>query len=102
SLVRLVDLPPAAAPADGGGAAPHTIYNIGNHTPIALKRFIGVLEAALGREASKRYLPMQPGEGLATYADAGRLARVTGFPPLTPLGEGIARFVAWYRAYHGG
>jgi UDP-glucuronate 4-epimerase len=101
ALVRLVDLPPAkdAAPS-GGGNAPHTIYNIGNHTPIALKRFIGVLEAALGREAGKRYLPIQPGDVPATYADVERLARVTGFAPRTPIEEGMARFVAWYRAYH--
>jgi UDP-glucuronate 4-epimerase len=101
ALVRLVDLPPGAeASGRDGGSAPHILYNIGNHTPIALRRFIGVLEAALGREAGKRYLPMQPGEVLATYADVGRLAGATGFSPRTPIEEGIARFVAWYRAYH--
>jgi UDP-glucuronate 4-epimerase len=102
ALVRLIDLPPAARLRSGsdGANAPHTIYNVGNHTPITLKRFIGVIEAALGREASKRYLPMQPGDVPATYADVERLARVTGFAPRTPIEEGIARFVAWYRAYH--
>jgi UDP-glucuronate 4-epimerase len=103
ALVRLIDLPPAVA-ADGAGAgtavAPHTIYNIGNHTPITLERFISVLEEALGRSASKRYLPMQPGEVLATYADVERLARATGFAPSTPIEEGMARFAAWFRAYH--
>jgi UDP-glucuronate 4-epimerase len=100
-LARLVDLPPVPAAASGGGHnAPHTIYNIGNHTPITLKRFIGVIEAALGREASKRYLPMQPGDVLATYADVERLVRATGFAPRTPIEDGIARFVAWYRAYY--
>ena len=43
---------------------------------------------------------MQPGDVLATYADVERLARVTGFAPRTPIEEGIARFVAWFRAYH--
>jgi UDP-glucuronate 4-epimerase len=102
ALVRLIDLPPAAPSRSGsdGANAPHTVYNVGNHTPIALKRFIGVIEAALGREAGKRYLPMQPGDVLATCADVERLARVTGFAPRTPIEEGIARFVAWYRAYH--
>jgi UDP-glucuronate 4-epimerase len=101
ALVRLVDLPPAAA-AGGTGAqvVPHTIYNIGNHTPITLKAFIATLEAALGQEAEKRYLPMQPGDVPATYADVGRLASVTGFAPDTPIEAGIARFVAWYRAYY--
>ncbi|MBO0763543.1 MAG: NAD-dependent epimerase/dehydratase family protein [Hyphomicrobiaceae bacterium] len=96
ALVRLIDLPPVIG-ATGGA---HTIYNVGNHTPITLERFISVIEAALGREASKRYLPMQPGEVLATYADVERLARITGFAPRTTIEEGIARFVAWYRTYH--
>jgi UDP-glucuronate 4-epimerase len=106
ALVRLIDLPPTARPAHDaegnrpGGAAPHTLYNIGNHTPITLERFIATIEAALGREASKRYLPMQPGEVLATYADVERLSQATGFAPRTPIEEGVARFVAWFRAYH--
>jgi UDP-glucuronate 4-epimerase len=101
ALVRLVDLPPAAGSQGGSGStARHTIYNIGNHTPIALERFIGVIEVAVGRQASKRYLPMQPGDVPATFADVERLARVTGFAPRTPIEEGVARFVAWYRAYH--
>jgi UDP-glucuronate 4-epimerase len=102
ALVRLIDLPPAGeADAAGAGRAPHALYNIGNHTPIALKRFIATIEAALGREAQKRYLPMQPGDVLATFADVERLARVAGFTPRTPIEEGIARFVAWYRGYYG-
>jgi UDP-glucuronate 4-epimerase len=105
ALVRLVDLPPTTGASGAQGSqrglgAPHTFYNIGSHTPIPLKRFIATLEAALGREAEKRYLPMQPGDVPATYADVGRLNRVTGFAPRTPIEAGIARFVAWYRAYY--
>jgi UDP-glucuronate 4-epimerase len=104
ALVRLVDLPPSTGAGvsgdQGDGGAPHTIYNIGNHTPITLKRFIATLEAALGREAEKRYLPMQPGDVPATYADVERLSRVTGFAPRTPIDAGLGRFVAWYRAYY--
>jgi UDP-glucuronate 4-epimerase len=102
ALVRLIDIPPAEEAAAAGVApAPHTLYNIGNHTPITLKRFIATIEAALGREAQKCYLPMQPGDVPATYADVERLTRVAGFAPRTPIEEGIARFVAWFRAYHG-
>ena len=57
--------------------------------------------AALGRKADKRYLPMQPGDVPATWADVERLARATGFAPKTTIEDGIARFVAWYRTYHG-
>ena len=65
-----------------------------------LGHFIAVLESALGREARKRYLPMQPGDVPITYADVERLARVTGFSPRTTIEEGIPRFVKWYRHYH--
>lgn len=103
AIVRLMDRPPSAAVPDAvTGKAPHQIYNIGNHTPVPLERFIAAIEAALGRTAIKRYLPMQAGDVPETFADVGRLARVTGFQPSTPLEDGIARFVAWYRAYHGG
>jgi UDP-glucuronate 4-epimerase len=102
ALVRLIDLPPARdAEAANPTGAPHTIFNIGNRTPIDLERFVGTLEAALGRKAHKRYLPMQPGDVPATWADTERLFRVTGFAPATPLEDGLARFVAWYRSYHG-
>lgn len=102
ALVRLVDLPPGQDARDlNPTLAPHIIYNVGNHTPIELERFIAVLEAALGRDAQKRYLPMQPGDVLETYADVTRLSRATGFAPHTRIEDGIARFVEWFRSYHG-
>jgi UDP-glucuronate 4-epimerase len=100
ALVRLIALPPAAAGDGGEPAAPHAIYNLGNHTPVELERFIAAIETALGRRAHRRYLPMQPGDVPATWADVERLTRATGFAPHTSIEDGIARFVAWYRAYH--
>lgn len=76
-------------------------YNIGNHQPVELERFIEILEGALGVKADKRYLPMQPGDVPATYADVDDLMRDISFRPDTPLEEGIGKFVAWYREYHG-
>jgi UDP-glucuronate 4-epimerase len=95
-IVRVLALPPAAAP----GAAPHAIYNIGNHDAIELESFIGELERLLGRRAVKEYLPMQAGDVPATFASIDRLAAATGFAPTTPIAEGLARFVAWYREYY--
>jgi len=100
ALVRLVELPPRAGADGAASAAPHIIYNIGNHTPIELERFIAAIEAALGRKADKRYLPMQPGDVPATWADVERLSRATGFSPKTTIEDGVARFVSWYRTYH--
>ncbi|NJO22128.1 MAG: NAD-dependent epimerase/dehydratase family protein [Sphingomonadales bacterium] len=102
ALIRLIDVPPGDDARDNNPTrAPHIIYNIGNHTPIELERFIAALESALGRQAHKRYLPMQPGDVPATYADIERLSRVTGFAPRTTIEDGIVRFVEWFRAYHG-
>ncbi len=95
-VIRVLARPPAA---DGDGA-PHAIYNIGNHEAVALETFIATLERLLGRQAIKEYAPMQPGDVPATYASIDRLAAVTGFSPSTPLAEGLARFVAWYRDYY--
>ena len=90
----------AKAPDQGRSNAPWRVYNIGNHEPVELLRFIELLEQALGRKAVKNMLPMQPGDVAETCADVDALARDTGFRPGTPLAEGVRKFVAWYRSYH--
>ena len=62
-------------------------------------RFIELLEDCLGRKAIKTFLPMQPGDVPATWADCEALAQVTGFRPHTPMEEGVRRFADWYLAY---
>ena len=81
--------------------APYRIYNIGNHRPVRLTEFIGILERALGRSAQMRLLPMQPGDVASTYADTDDLRRDVGFAPDTPLERGIGAFVKWYREFYG-
>ena len=88
-------------PDPGTSAAPYRLYNIGNNNPVELLYLIEVLENALGRKAEKNYLPMQPGDVPATYADVDDLSRDVGFRPATSIEEGVARFVAWYRDYFG-
>jgi UDP-glucuronate 4-epimerase len=63
--------------------------------------FVAAIETAVGREAKKVFLPMQPGDVPKTFANVDDLVRDVGFKPSTPLTEGIARFVAWYRSYYG-
>jgi UDP-glucuronate 4-epimerase len=106
AIVRLLPLAPeapvatAAPPDPAAPAARHCIYNVGNHAPVALGEFIAVIEAALGRKAQRRLLPMQPGDVPVTYADVARLAAAVDFSPATPLEEGIRRFVTWYRQFY--
>jgi UDP-glucuronate 4-epimerase len=122
-IVKLIDKPPAAGKKrdetrnvsmddrrdDNQGAnrdepgtsfAPYKIYNIGNSKPVPLMRFISALETALGKEADKIYLDMQPGDVPRTYADVSELERDIGFKPSTSIEDGLARFVDWYLEYH--
>ena len=87
-------------PNPGTSSAPFKIYNIGNQTPVALKRYIEVLEQALGKTAQKNLLPMQQGDLPDTWADVEALARDVGYRPATNLETGVKRFVEWYLAYY--
>ena len=87
-------------PDPGTSAAPARVYNIGNHQPVELLRFIEVLEKAIGKKADKKLMPIQPGDVPATYADIDDLARDVGFKPATPIEVGIPRFVTWYREFY--
>jgi UDP-glucuronate 4-epimerase len=78
----------------------YRVYNIGNNQPVALTRFIEVLEGELGISAEKDLQPLQPGDVPATYADIDDLYEAVGFTPKTRIEEGIRRFVAWYKEYY--
>ena len=88
-------------PDPATAAAPHRVFNIGNSQPIELLRFIEVMEQALGKEATKDFQPMQPGDVVATAADTQALEKWVGFRPSTPIEEGVDRFAGWYKDYFG-
>jgi UDP-glucuronate 4-epimerase len=85
------------APDPGTSRAPYRLYNIGNNSPVQLLRMIQALEHALGREALKVMLPMQPGDVPSTYADMDDLMQDVGFRPATSIEDGVGRFVQWYK-----
>jgi UDP-glucuronate 4-epimerase len=89
------------APDPAISSAPYRLYNIGNNRPVTLLDFIATIEKALGKKAKMNMLPMQKGDVEATYADIDALRDAVGFSPSTPIEDGIARFVAWYREYYG-
>ena len=89
------------APDAASSDAPYRIYNIGNHELVELMAFIETIENAAGKKAVKNMLPMQAGDVVATYADIEELRQAVGFAPHTPLKEGVAKFVAWFRGYYG-
>jgi len=88
-------------PDDGRASPPHRLYNLGNHRAEPLMRFIELIEAACGRKAEINLTDMQPGDVPETYADIEASRRDLGFAPKTTIEEGIPKFVAWYRDYHG-
>ncbi|ACV69781.1 NAD-dependent epimerase [Desulfohalobium retbaense] len=90
-----------ARPDPGSSPAPYKLYNIGNNNSVELERFIEVVESCLGKKAKKDYLPLQPGDVPATYADVDDLMADVGFRPNTPIEEGVANFVSWYMSYYG-
>jgi len=80
--------------------APYKVYNIGAQTPVHLLKFIETLESALGIEAKKELLPMQPGDVPDTYADVSSLVEDTGYQPSTDVETGVKAFVDWYRDFY--
>ncbi|MDE2414147.1 MAG: NAD-dependent epimerase [Comamonadaceae bacterium] len=88
------------APHPGASQAPYRIFNIGNSSPTLLIDLITALEAALGITAVKHLLPIQPGDMRSTAADTSALAAWVGFTPATPVHEGVARFVHWYKGFY--
>jgi UDP-glucuronate 4-epimerase len=89
-----------AHPTPASSRAPYRVYNIGNHQPVQLARYIEVLEQALGLSATKNLLPMQPGDVPDTHADVDELMHDVGYAPNTPIEQGVRRFVDWYREYY--
>jgi len=85
----------------GPDGTPHRLYNLGNNRSEQLMRFIQVLEEALQRRATIDFQPLQTGDVPETYADIDASIRDFGFNPVTPIDQGIPRFVDWYKDYHG-
>ena len=90
----------SAQPDPATSAAPYRLYNIGNQSPVELMRFIELLEESLGKKAEKNLLPMQAGDVPDTWADVENLVADVGYRPETPLEQGVAQFVEWYREYY--
>jgi UDP-glucuronate 4-epimerase len=89
TVVRLIDRGPQG----------YRLFNVGGGSPVPLMDFVHALEAALGQRARRRFLPMQPGDVVATHADVEDLCAWTGFRPSTPLEHGVEQFIAWCRQW---
>ncbi|MFL2809735.1 MAG: NAD-dependent epimerase [bacterium] len=102
-VIRVLDQPAASNPEwsgdhpdSGSSLAPWKVFNIGNSNPVNLMDYIEALEKALSKTAEKKFLPLQPGDVPDTFADVKDLIEQFRYKPLTPVEEGITRFVKWY------
>jgi UDP-glucuronate 4-epimerase len=103
-ILAVIEHPPAAdvawdaeAADPVSSSAPYRVYNIGRGEPVELMDFIGALERELGVEAKKNFLPMQPGDMVATWADTSDIEAL-GYRPRVSIDEGVRRFVEWFKA----
>jgi UDP-glucuronate 4-epimerase len=90
----------AMNPSTASSKAPYRIYNIGHSTPVELMYFIETMEKALGKEAAKVFMPMQPGDVLKTFADVSELEQNFDYHPSTSVEEGVQLFTAWFKNYY--
>lgn len=93
AVLRVLDRPPAGSP-------PHRLLNVGHGEPVALGDFVALLERHWGTPARLQSVPAGPAEMVSTWAETSRLEQETGFRPRVSVDEGVARLVAWYRAWH--
>ncbi len=107
AVVRVQDVIPQAnadwtveSGSPATSSAPYRVYNIGNSSPVELMDYITALEEALGMEAQKNMMPIQPGDVLDTSADTQPLYDLVGFKPQTSVKEGVKNFVEWYKDYY--
>ena len=105
-VIRVLDCPALPNPEWNSTAhdpatstAPWRIYNIGNNSQIELMDYIAALENALGKQAKKEFLPLQPGDVPDTYADVSDLVNTFAYQPATPVEKGVSNFIRWYRDY---
>lgn len=106
-VVRVIENPCTSNPEWNGASAdvasssaPYRVYNIGNSKTVQLMDFIEAVERAAGVEIQKEFLPIQPGDVVATYADVSELERDFGYRPSTSVQEGMQRMVDWYREFY--
>lgn len=77
----------------------YAIYNLGCDKPVSVMKLISVIEDEVGSKAVINMMPHQPGDVESTWADMTDFYREFGYKPQISIGEGIKKFVRWYRDY---
>lgn len=102
-ILRIQDIVPELQlnrQSESQSSPPYRIYNIGHGKPVRITEFVGILEKSLGKQALKRFLPMQPGDVYQTWADTENFFETTGFRPKVSIKQGVEKFAQWYLDYY--
>jgi UDP-glucuronate 4-epimerase len=106
-VIRILDRPAPPNPVwssdnpdPGTSKAPWRVYNIGNNRPVNLMDYIGALETAMGKEANKEFLPIQPGDVPDTWANVDDLVEQFDYKPNTSVEQGVTNFAGWFIDYY--
>ncbi len=106
-VIKVIDNPPTGnsewtgkIPDPSSSKAPYKLYNIGNNNPVKLMDFIQTIEKILGLEAKKNFMPIQPGDVIATWADVDDLINEMNYKPNTPIEKGVQKFISWYKNFY--
>ncbi len=78
----------------------YQIFNLGNNKPVELEYFISCIEKEIGKSAKKKYLELQPGDVLETFADIEHTKEKLGWEPKTSIEDAIKAFVKWYKEFY--
>ena len=73
----------------------YEILNLGSNRPVTLIDMVETIEDGLGKKAIIEYLPMQPGDVDATYADISKAKQLIGYEQSVSFKEGICNFLKW-------
>jgi nucleoside-diphosphate-sugar epimerase len=72
--------------------------NLGNNAPVSLNALIQKIETLLGLKAQIKHLPLQDGDVDITYSSIDKAKKLLNYNPVTPIDEGLIKFVAWYKS----
>jgi UDP-glucuronate 4-epimerase len=73
----------------------YEVINLGGSRTVSLLEMVRSMERVAGCHARLKFLPEQPGDVPATYADTAKAKALLGFQPSLDFEAGLERFFAW-------
>lgn len=74
----------------------YEIVNLGESEVVTLSEMLATIERTLKISATRKILPLQPGDVQKTNADITKAKTLIGYQPDTDFQNGIKKFVEWF------